>query len=306
MQRLTTVLLAALTALAISGSAVALASDAAPPAPAVTVSGAASALRAFAADLDGGGRADWSGISIGGSVKRQFVPAFAAGLSLAYDRQEWNFDTASKFGSAAPWGVLQRSGVGLNLSLALSKSVLVGVSPSAEWASARGVSGNDALTYGATFSALKVFSPRFVLGGGAKAYRQFYNVKVSPFVILNWRLTDQWRIANSISAGPLGGAGIELRLAPDERWEFACGGVMRSDRFRLGDGGAYAGDIAEPGCIPILARASRTFDTKTRIDLYAGALFAGTLKVKDMDGKEIVKDTFAPAPAIALTLSHKF
>jgi hypothetical protein len=300
----TLVLLTVVAGLAAAGSAVA--ADPAPPAPGVTANGAVTALHAFPSDLDGGGRVEWSGVTFSGGVKRQFMPAFSAGLSIAHDRQQWDFSSAGGFGGVAPWGPLQRTGVGLNLNLALSPSVLVGLSTSAEWAAAAGVSGNDALTYGVTVSALRVFSPKRVLGGGAKVARQFYGVKTSPFVIVHWQLTDRLRIANSIPAGPEGGAGVELRYAPDPRWEFAGGAVVRSDRYRLPGGGPTGADIAEPGGMPLLARISRTFDARTRIDFYAGALVNGSLKVKDGDGHELVKDGCAPAPTIALTLSRKF
>jgi hypothetical protein len=277
----------------------------APAAPAVTANGAVTGLRAFSSDMGEGGSAEWNDVTVSANVKRQFVPAFSAGLALSYDRQDWSFDPAATFGGAAPWGVLQRPGVGLSLSLALSPSVLTGITTSAEWAAAEGVSASDALTYGVTVSALKVFSPKFVLGGGAKVFRQFYSVKTSPFVIVNWQLNDKLRIANAIPAGPEGGAGVELRYVPAKDWEVAAGGVWRSDRFRLKDIGPYARDIGEASSIPLLARLSRNVDAKTRIDLYAGALVNGTLKVKDGDGHELGSEKWGPAPALALTVSRK-
>src|SRR6185503_3513537 len=210
------------------------------------------------------------------------------------------------FGGLSPWGRLQRQGVGLNLSLAFSPTVVVGVTPSVEWALESGANRDDALTYGGVVSMLKVFSPKLVLGAGAKVLRQFYSVKTSPFVIVNWQLTEKLRIANAISSGPLGGGGIELRYTPNERWEFAGGGVQRSDRFRLANGGLYPGEVAEVGSMPLFARASRSLDAKSRIDLYAGALINGSVKIKDSDGNDIATDDREIAPTVALTLSRKF
>ena len=46
----------------------------------------------FDTDLDAGGSMRWAGGLAAGSLLRQITPQFAAGLSLQYDYQEWNFD----------------------------------------------------------------------------------------------------------------------------------------------------------------------------------------------------------------------
>jgi hypothetical protein len=281
------------------------AADSTATSPAVTVSGAVTGLYSPMSDL-GEGEVEWSAVTITGSVKRQFVPAFSASLALGYHEEYWAFRSSGAGGGSSFWGEFQRPSVALNFSLALSPTILVGVTPGAEWPAAPSVSTADALTYGATFSALKVFTPKFVLGGGVNAYRQFYNVKTSLFVIINWRLTEKLRIANALPAGPEGGAGVELRYAPNPAWELAAGGVSRSSRFHLAETGPYAGGIGETSTIPAFARVSRIFSPKTRIDLYAGGLFNGSIKVKDSAGSELENEKWGPAPALALTVSGKF
>lgn len=288
---------------AIAAVAQAADSTATAPASTVTVTGAVTGIYSPMSDL-GDGQAEWSAVTISGSMKRQFVPAFSAGLAVGYHEEYWAFRSPS--GGASYWGEFARPSVALNFSLALSHTVLVGFSPGAEWPSAPDVNTADAFTYGAVVSGLKVFSPKFVLGGGVSAYRQFYNVKISPFLIINWRLTERLRIANALPAGPEGGAGVELRYAPDTRWEFAAGGVSRGARFHLAATGPFAGNIGETSTIPMFARISRSIGKSTKADLYAGGLFRGTLKVKDSAGDELERAEWGPAPAFALTLSGKF
>jgi hypothetical protein len=163
----------------------------------------------------------------------------------------------------------------------------------------------DALTYGTVVSALKVFSPRLVLGAGTSVSRQFYSIKVSPFAIVNWRIGEHWRLANAFPSGPLGGAGIELRHAPDADWEIAAGGVLRSDRWRLSATGAYPDAIGEKSSMPMFGRVSRRFGPLWRADLYAGAFTDGRLRVKDSDGNELVSRKYAASAAFAATLSFK-
>lgn len=272
----------------------------------VNVSGALTGLYQFDGGLEQGGDVRWSDVSVSGSVTRQFVPAFAAGLTLRCGAQDWHFASGAGPGGAAPWGRLYRSGAGLQLSLALSRTLLVGVSPSVDWAYESRESQDDALIYGAVVSAVKVLSPGLLLGAGVNLSRQFYNVKTSPFVIVNAKITERLRVANAPAAGPEGGAGVELRYALASDWEIAAGGVYRSDRYRLDDFGSPAGRVGEAGSIPLLVRLSRNLDARSRVDLYAGALANGWLKVKDSDGHEIATEDYRTAPAVAVTLSARY
>ncbi len=273
---------------------------------AVTVSGAVTGFGQFQGRLARGGDVQWTSVTASGSVTRQFVPALRAGFWLRYDYEDWRIRSSPAFGSEAPWERLERPGLGLTLSLALSRTLVVGVSPSLEWGYDKGADAAEAFAYGVALSAARVFSPGRVLGAGAGIYRQLYSVKVSPFVVVNWRLTDRLRIANAVPAGPEGGPGVELRYAPNEDWEMAAGGVFRSDRWRLGRHGAFAGGIGETGGIPMLARISRRLAHRSRLDLYAGVWSAGRLRVKDGAGRDVVTEDFEAAPAVAATVSRSF
>jgi hypothetical protein len=272
----------------------------------VTVTSYVNGIAQFTGDLDGGGDVAWNSATVGATVSRQFVPAFWGGVSLRYDAQDWTFHDAAGTAVAAPWRHLRHPSVGLNLNLALSKTLVLGVSPSAEWLYDTAAGTDDALIYGSVVSLAKVFRPGFVLGGGASIYRQFYNVKVSPFVIVNWKLNERWKIANAFAAGPVGGAGVELRYAPGKAWETAVGGVWRSERFRLAGDGTRLGDVGETSMIPLFARVSRSFATHYRLDAYAGAMTAGEVRLKDPDGNARGTLAYDAAPAVSLTLSGKW
>ena len=271
----------------------------------VSWSAAATGVQQFSSDFDRGGSMEWSRGAFSAGVTRQFVPAFWAGVSVKYDYEAWRFSSPPAFGGQAPWERLQRPGVSVNLGLALSRTLLVAVTPALEWAYDSEADAGDGLIYGAVVSSAKLFSPGLTLGAGASVFRQFYSVKTSPFIIVNWKLNDRFRIANSFPAGPEGGAGVELRYAFSGDWELAGGGVYRSDRWQLADGGLYAGGVGETQAIPMFLRLSRKLGTMSRLDLYAGALTNGRLSVKDSDGKELAADNYEVAPAIAATLSLK-
>jgi hypothetical protein len=183
--------------------------------------------------------------------------------------------------------------------------VLVIVSPSVDGPQETDADIGDALIYGAVVSAVKVVSPGRVVGLGASVYRQFYSVKVSPFVVVNWKLSDRLKLANALPAGPEGGAGVELRYQMSKVWESAAGGVYRSDRSRLGKTGRYAGDVGETSFIPLFVRLTRRLGARSSVDIYGGALLNGRIRIKTSGGDEIVSDDFSTAPAVAVTLSIK-
>jgi hypothetical protein len=272
----------------------------------VILSSAVTGIQQFSGDLDHGGSVEWSSAAFSAGVMWQIVPAFAAGLSVRYDDQDWRIHSATAFGNTASWQRLERPGASANLSLALSRTFVLGASPTVEWAYASRAGTGDAVIYGAVFSAVKVVRPAFTLGGGASVTRQFYSVKTSPFVIVNWKLGDRFRIANAVPAGPLGGAGVELRYAPAARWEMAWGGVWRSDRWRLESPNGRTGNVGETSTIPLLYRLSYKPVQKVRVDLYAGASTSNTLTVKDPDGREIAREAYGVAPLVSATLSGRF
>ena len=272
----------------------------------VTTALSISGLYQFDTDLDQGGDFNWSGVQAGASITRQFTPEFAAGLTLRYDYQDWKFDRPAAFGGTAPWSNLSTPLIGLNLSYALSPEWRLGLNPAVEWSGESGADAGESLSYGAVLSATRIFSPDLVFGVGAGVFRQIDETKVFPFLVVNWKITDRLRLGNPLPAGPAGGAGLELAYAFDDRWELGGGGSYRSYRFRLKDDGPVPDGIGENRFFPLFARLTYHFDRATRADLYAAAFVNGKLTVARADGSDLYNDEYKTAPALGLTLSHRF
>ena len=130
--------------------------------------------------------------------------------------------------------------------------------------------------------------------------------KVIPFVIVNWQINDKWKLTNPFRAGPAGGAGLELAYAIDDDWDLAGGGTYRDYRLRLKNSGPNANGIGQNQGIPLYARLTRKLGATGRLDLYAGATVAGTLKLRDPNGNTLVSSDYKAAPFVALTLAGQF
>lgn len=275
--------------------------------PGTTVGSAAlTGIAELDTDLDRGGSIRWAGAMASGSLLRQVTPQFAAGVSVQYEYQSWTFDQPAAFGGVAPWGDIMQPRVGLTFSYAPSADWRVVVSPSVAWAYESGASTGDALEYGAVLVASRVFSPRLTLGLGAAIYRQIDETKVFPFLAIDWKIDDRWRLTNPFPAGPVGGAGLELTYALAEQWEAGFGGTYRSYQFRLDRDGPVPGGIGENRAIPLFVRLSRNIGKAAQVDLYVAALVNGQLKVKNQDGQDLASDDYATAPALGLTVRYRF
>lgn len=272
----------------------------------VTGSASVAGYIQFNAPLDDGGRVNWAGGQASATVTRQFTPAAAAGLVVRYGYQSWNFNEPTAFGGVAPWGDLSAPSVGVNFAYTYGSDLLLQLSPTVQWAYESGAKTSDALTYGAVASISKVFSPDLVLGLGVSVFRRIDKTQALPFFIVNWKINDQWRVANPFEAGPVGGAGLEFIYAPDDRWEFAEGLSYRSYRFRLAQSGPTPDGIGENSFIPLFLRVSRKLTKELRLDFYAALATAGKLSVDNSDGSGRYSDDYKIAPAVGATLALRF
>lgn len=294
-------------ALAIALATTASAALAQPAAPGqVSWSASLTGIGQLDAGLDQGGNFSWNGVVAQGGVSRQFTPDFSAGLSLRYVHERWQFDTPSALGTVAPWGHINRPAVGFRIAQRITPQLGVFIAPELEWSYESGASASDAKSFGAVFGATQFFSPTLVLGIGAGVFRQIDKTRFFPLLIVNWQIDDQWRLSNPFQAGPAGGAGLELVRALGSQWELAAGASVRDYRFRLRHYGPTPDGLGRNQGVPVFARLTRQLGTQGRVDLYAGAVTGGKLRVLDPSGATVSSSSYRPAPLLAASATLSF
>ena len=221
-------------------------------------------------------------------------------VNAGYQYEHWSFSSPSAFGSDAPWGSINRPSVGFKVGYQVQPDIGLFVAPQFEWDYETGAGEGGGQNFGAVLGATKIFSRDLVVGLGAGVFHQINETKVFPFLIVNWKIDDKWKLANPLPAGPAGGAGLELVYAIDDNWDLAAGGTYREYRFRLKNSGPNANGIGQNQGIPLFARLTRKLGPNGRLDLYAGATVAGTLKLRDQDGNTLVSSDYNAAPFVAL------
>lgn len=257
-------------------------------------------------DLDKGGDFQWWGLGVNAGVAKQFTPALSAGITAQYATERWEFSGPNAFGPAAPWEDIERPKLGLNLGYKLSEDMSLFVAPQVEWSYESGANASDGLNYGAVVGVTRRISPMLVVGLGLGAFRQIDENRYFPFVIVNWRITDALRLSNPLQAGPAGGAGLELAYAWSNDWELAGGAAYRDYRFRLKSDGPVANGLGQNSGVPLFVRLTRKFGPAAQLDLYAGYVLGGKLKLMNESGDTVQQSNYGASPMLALTGSSSF
>jgi len=258
------------------------------------------------ADLEGGGDySAWSALLRAG-VSGSFGNGNRAALTLNYDYTDYSFSNPLAFAGAAPWGVVQRFGVAVPLSFGIDPAWSVGFAPSVDWFRENGADTGEAFTWGGILSATRRFEGGNRIGFGIGAYDRIEDSSLFPVLLVDWRINDRWRLTNPLTAGPTGPAGLELDYRLDDSWNFGLGAAWRSTRFRLSESGAVPNGIGEERGVPVFLRATHAFDGRTSLNLYAGIVTGGQLRLEDATGGDLVEDDFDPAPLFGATFNARF
>ena len=269
-------------------------------------SGGVAAYYEFETGLDQGGEFSVTGVLASLDVLHQFTPAFAAGISVRYGYEDWDFNgTPGAFGNT-PWGDIHRPSVGFVFTYAPDDDLRFLAVPTVQWAYERGASTGDALMGGAIFAATRRFSPTLSLGLGVGVFDELDKTQVFPFVLVDWQINERLRLGNPFRAGPAGGAGLELAYTFSDAWEVAAGGTWRSYRYRLDRDGPYPDGIGESRGVPLFLRTSYSVTRDARLDFLAGVVVGGKLKVMDRNGNDIAEDDYDAAPIVGITLRTRF
>jgi hypothetical protein len=257
-------------------------------------------------DLDTGGDYSVGGVLLRGGVSGPIDRDVRAGVTLSYDYLDYSFSSPTRFGGVAPWSVVQRFGVAVPLSFGLGDGWSVGFAPSVDWFRENGADTGESIAWGAIVSATKRFDSGNRLGLGVGVYDRIEKTTAFPFLIVDVRLTDRWRLINPFAAGPTGPAGLELDYRFDGGWTMGLGGAYRSLRFRLSEGGPVPNGVGEERGLLLFLRGTREFGRDMSLNLYAGLVTAGRLQVEDPSGNRLAQDDFEPAPLFGAAFTARF
>ncbi len=258
-------------------------------------------------NIDGGGEFKLSSLFLRFKARQSVSSTTSVGLNLKYDLDDYDFSGTTEFGGAQPWNDVRRFGIGVPVFTRFENNWSLGISPSVDWLQEDGADSGDSLSYGATTFVFKSLTRDKRLGLGAGIFRTVDDdTRIFPFIAVDWRFNERWRLSNPFEADALGPAGLELTYSFNDRWHLGGGGVYRSFRFRLDREGVAPNGIGENKGIVSYLRLKREAESGLEVDFYAGAILNGELELKDSNGNELASSGFDTAPFAAITLSVEF
>lgn len=258
------------------------------------------------ADIDDGGRFRAGGAIVRGGASRDLGGGVRAGIALNYDYRDYSFSRNTAFGTTAPWGTVQRYGISVPLSFALDGGWSIGIAPSVDWFKENGAKSSDSLAWGAMFSGTRQFESGNRIGLGVGVFSQIEKTSAFPFVIVDWRLNDRWRLTNPLPSGPTGPAGLEIDYRFDGGWTAGVGVAYRVNRFRLSDSGPVSNGVGEERGVPVFLRLTRNLSPQLALHLYGGVVTNGRLRVENSSGRRLQTEKFGSAPLVGLSLIGRF
>ena len=257
-------------------------------------------------NLNGGGGYSAGSLLLRGGVSGDLGNGRRAGVTLNYDYSDYSFSNPVSFGGRAPWGSVERYGIALPLSQTLNDDWSVGIAPSVDWFGERGADSGESLSWGSLFSASKRYANGNRLGFGFGVFDRLEKTSVFPMLLVDWKLAERWKLVNPLPAGPTGPAGLEIDYRLDSDWNVGFGAAWRSTRFRLGTANAVANGIGEERGMPVFLRASRNFGKQAALNLYAGVITNGQLRVEDATGNTLRRVDFDTAPIVGATFTLRY
>jgi len=260
----------------------------------------------FDTDMDGGGSFDVQRHFLRFDVARTVDRHWMIGLGLSFDYERWNFSDIEGLAGIDLWDALYRPGISLPVFYRTGGNWQFGFIPSIDFAGASGAETGESISYGAVLSAGYAFGPDLTIGLGAGVFDRLDQSDMFPFIMVDWTISDRWRLGNPFQAGPVGPAGLELVYRPGDRLEMGIGGAFRSYRFRLDDSSAVADGIGQVDFLASFLRVGWQLGPRYQIDINGGALFDGTISIEDENGNELGETDYDTAPFVGVTLRGRF
>jgi len=231
---------------------------------------------------------------------------WSLGLNLGYADldYDWRERGATLFdGNQNSWQQVRRYSAGLSLSYRPDKHWMFMLAPKLQYASAETASLSNAASYGVVTSAMYRFDNGNLLGVGGAYLNDISEVRTVPYLAVNWRINESWRLGNPFSAGFTGPAGLELSYRLNPSIDFGLGSSKRTQRFLVEDDDITV-EIDE--WVSFL-RVGWKLNRSLSFNAYAGYYFNGELELSEapMDSgvrtEEIDNQT-----ALALAVEYKF
>lgn len=292
--------------LLISGSAHAADEAVSTPAEPFTASVLAGWVPDF--DLDSGGTAGATVWQLAFSGNWKLDEAKRLGFSLQYSQQDWSFDQPLAWGVDTPWQDLSRIALSVPYShVNTTNGWAYALIPGLDFSRERDANSGDSFSYGLNAAITRFLDKDRMIGGGVALWQRLDGFQAFPFIAIDWKLSEQWKLANPFQVSVVGPAGVEAVWSPTDSFEMGFGATWREYEYRL----AASNPVAPSGIlidtsIPVYMRAQTKFSESARLNLYLGVGLGGEFEFLDANENTVSTEEHSVMPLLGLTFTGKF
>lgn len=259
-------------------------------------------------DLDSGGKAGATLLQLSLSGTRQLDASQRLGFAVQYGRQDWSFDDPQAWGTDSPWDALSRISLSVPYShVNTANGWAWSVIPAVDFSSESGAGGGDSFSYGMNAGLVRFLARDKMIGGGVAIWQRLDGFQAFPYLVIDWKLSEHWKLVNPFAASVVGPAGLEAVWSPKPGFEMGFGATWREYEWRLADDNPVApGGILVDSTIPVYLRAETEFTESASLSFYLGVGLGGEFEFLDADENTVSTEEHSLMPIVGLTYSGQF
>jgi hypothetical protein len=245
---------------------------------------------------------------VGGSVGMLFPIGERSRLSVegATEFSFYDFKNATGFGSgfSEPWDNTMQMNLAVTFSTQATRQwswfAGAGIDDSVQ----TGAELSDGVTGGVFGGASYSFSEKFTIGLGAALRTHLADEgEVVPIPVINWQISDQWKLDTHAE---IGARGVRLSYQPLEQLTLSLNAAYAIREYRLDDSGPAPGGVGRDYRIPVSFGAQWYFNRQFAIGARVGIDAWQEYTLLDSSGDRVSQINTKPGVFIGAGLEINF
>ena len=269
---------------------------------------AGGAVNQFEADFsDGPGSLSVTRAFAQASISYSWNRKNSLSLSVGAGTADYDFSSEASIEGREPWGRINDYRISLPIRFTPTKKTAAIVIPSIRTYAETGASKGDGKSVGFIGGFSYEFSDSLSLGPGMGWFDDAGDeTSVFPIVLIDWRITDRWRLSTGRGLAASQGPGFTLNYKLNDKWTTGVTARYENTRFSLKQSTNRSGSIGEDSSAPLLLVLDYSPWPMTSISALLGVELGGSLSLEDERGNTIAESDLDTAVVAGISFSSRF